>query len=53
MLKNATIFLVDDIFTTGATLNEAARTLKKSGAKAVYGLALARDAEDEIHRLHF
>lgn len=43
MLKNATIFLVDDIFTTGATLNEAAKMLKKSGAKAVYGLALARD----------
>lgn len=43
ILKNAAVFLVDDIFTTGATLNEAAKTLKKSGAKAVYGLALARD----------
>ncbi|MDO8620848.1 MAG: ComF family protein [Candidatus Levybacteria bacterium] len=43
ILKNAIIFLVDDIFTTGATLNEAAKMLKKSGAKKVYGLALARD----------
>lgn len=43
MLKNATIFVVDDIFTTGATLNEAAKTLKRNGAKEVYGLALARD----------
>ncbi len=42
-IKNATIFLVDDIFTTGATLNEAAKMLKKSGAEKVYGLALARD----------
>lgn len=43
ILKNAAVFLVDDIFTTGATLNEAARTLKKNGAGKVYGLALARD----------
>lgn len=35
------IIVVDDIFTTGFTLNECAKTLKQAGAKAVYGLALA------------
>ena len=35
------ILLVDDVATTGATLSEAARTLKKAGAKKVYGLVLA------------
>ncbi len=35
------VFLADDIFTTGATLAEAARVLKKAGVCYVYGLALA------------
>ncbi len=33
--------LVDDIKTTGATLNECARTLKEAGAVKVFALALA------------
>lgn len=37
------VLLVDDILTTGSTLLEAARILKKNGAKKVYGLTLARD----------
>ncbi len=36
-----TICLVDDIKTTGATLNECARTLKAAGANKVYALVLA------------
>lgn len=32
--------LLEDIFTTGATANEAARTLKKSGATRVYVLSM-------------
>lgn len=40
-LSGKTICLVDDIKTTGATLNECARTLKLAGAEKVYGLVLA------------
>ncbi len=36
------ILLVDDVMTTGATLSECARTLKKAGVKKVWGLVLAR-----------
>ena len=35
------ICLVDDIKTTGATLNECARTLKQAGAAKVFALVLA------------
>ncbi len=34
--------LVDDVITTGATVNAAARVLKSSGAEAVYPLCIAR-----------
>ncbi|MCX7996995.1 MAG: ComF family protein [Patescibacteria group bacterium] len=37
------ILLVDDVVTTGSTVKEAARTLKKAGAEAVYVWCLARD----------
>jgi predicted amidophosphoribosyltransferase len=36
------ILLVDDVYTSGATVNECSRTLKKHGAKQVYVLTLAR-----------
>ncbi len=36
------ILLVDDVLTTGATLNECARVLKSVGAGEVYGFVLAR-----------
>ena len=37
------IFLIDDILTSGTTLLEGARILKKNGVKRVWGLTLARD----------
>lgn len=43
IIHNTNILLVDDILTTGSTLLEAAKTLKKSGARRVWGLTLARD----------
>lgn len=41
-VRGRTIILVDDICTTGATLNECARVLKESGAKRVIGFVIAR-----------
>ena len=37
-----TIPLIDDVMTTGSTLNAAARTLKASGAERVSALVLWR-----------
>ena len=36
------ILLVDDVSTTGSTLNECARVLLTGGAKAVLGVTLAK-----------
>jgi competence protein ComFC len=36
-----TVILIDDISTTGATLSEAGRVLKKAGAKNIIGLVVA------------
>lgn len=42
-IRNTNVFLVDDVVTTGSTLLEAAKILKKAGAQAIFGLTLARD----------
>ena len=36
------VLLVDDVMTTGATLNECARVLKKAGARTVWAVTVAR-----------
>lgn len=42
-IKGRKFLLVDDILTTGATLNQAAGALKQAGASEVWGLVLAED----------
>jgi ComF family protein len=41
-VKDRTVLLVDDVATTGETLNECARTLKKAGCTRVLCLVFAR-----------
>ena len=36
-----TIFVFDDVWTTGATLREAGKVLKRNGAKVVWGMTVA------------
>lgn len=40
-IKNKVVLIVDDVFTTGATLNECAKVLRENGAKEVWGIVLA------------
>jgi len=41
LILNKKIILIDDVATTLSTLEEAAKTLKKAGAKEVWGIAIA------------
>ncbi|MDP2981666.1 MAG: ComF family protein [Candidatus Omnitrophota bacterium] len=42
IVRNKNILLVDDLFTTGSTVNECSRLLKNSGARYVEVITLAR-----------
>ena len=46
-VNGADFVLLDDVFTTGATMNECARVLKENGAATVSGIALATPFMDE------
>ena len=43
IIRNKNILLIDDVLTTGATMREAALTLKHAGARHIWGYVLARD----------
>lgn len=45
-LQNKTVLLVDDVVTTGATVDACARALKDAGAARVLVIALARTTKD-------
>ncbi|MBN2086779.1 ComF family protein [Candidatus Peregrinibacteria bacterium] len=40
--KKSVFFVVDDVCTTGSTLENCAKTLKEAGVEKVYGLVVAR-----------
>jgi ComF family protein len=42
-LKGKQVLLIDDVSTSGATLDACARALKEDGASSVWGLVLARE----------
>lgn len=42
LIEGKKLLVLDDIMTTGATLKEAMKTLKESGAASVLGLSLAK-----------
>ena len=41
-IRGKRVLIVDDVYTSGATVNECSRTLKQGGAKEIYVLTLAR-----------
>lgn len=42
-IRNKKVILIDDIYTTGSTVNECARVLKKAGAKEIFVVTIAKD----------
>ncbi len=54
LIRGNVVLLIDDVTTTGSTINACAQALIASGASAVYGMTLARavlkpEAEDQPH----
>lgn len=42
IVRDKSILIIDDIYTTGSTMEACANVLKNKGAKAIYGLTVAR-----------
>ncbi|MFA5169524.1 MAG: ComF family protein [Candidatus Paceibacterota bacterium] len=47
IIKDKIILLLDDVYTTGSTMEECAKALKQSGAKEVWGLTVAREVDQQ------
>ena len=43
LIQNSNILLIDDVITTGATLSEQAKLLKKNNARRVWALVIAKN----------
>lgn len=46
-VRGRVVWLVDDVFTTGSTLDACARVLKQAGASRVIALTIARDLRED------
>ena len=42
IIKNKIVLLIDDVHTTGSTMNESAKTLKIAGAQHIWGIVIAK-----------
>lgn len=42
-IKNKKIFLVDDVYTTGSTMEECANVLRTAGTNEIFGIVFARE----------
>ena len=47
-VDNQRVLLVDDVLTTGATLDACARVLREAGAKSIVGLTIARAVKNPL-----
>jgi ComF family protein len=47
-IRQRSVLLVDDVMTTGSTLHECAKALKKAGASEVWALTIARKRGDHV-----
>ncbi|MCP4138344.1 MAG: ComF family protein [bacterium] len=50
-IANKKVLIVDDVFTTGATVNECARVLKKEGVVEVFSLTIARAGIKKLEKI--
>ena len=48
LIARKRILLLDDVFTTGTTVNECAKVLRAAGAEAVFVLTMARTIESSV-----
>jgi ComF family protein len=51
VIRGQTVLLIDDVVTTGTTISECARVLRKAGASKVYVASVARTLKTEVQDL--